>query len=153
MKDDHCIYVILAKIGSAYSFFVSTFYATGESLGSAYKEPSLDSFCDSLIQEKDKIVKLGLIGTSGTYNKALVAQHKDKSKNPNKKHPRHKNKKNKGPKPSQPTSTPNGDKGAKSKSKKTNQHCKFCGKYGHVEYKCFKRMESLEATMQKKNHY
>jgi hypothetical protein len=27
MKDDQCIYVILAKLGSAYFVFVSTFYA------------------------------------------------------------------------------------------------------------------------------
>jgi hypothetical protein len=49
LKEDQCIYVILSKLGSAYSVFVFTFYATREALGSAYKEPSLESFCDSLI--------------------------------------------------------------------------------------------------------
>jgi hypothetical protein len=46
---------------------------------------------------------------------------------------------------------PNGDKGEKYKNKKTKKHCKFCGKDGHVESKCFNKMESLEATMKKHN--
>jgi hypothetical protein len=36
LKEDRCIYVIIAKLGSAYSVFVSTFYAIRETLGSAY---------------------------------------------------------------------------------------------------------------------
>jgi hypothetical protein len=80
-----------------------------------------------LIIEQDNLVQLGLINTTSTSNKALVAQQKDKSKNPKKQHPHHNNKKNKGPKPSQPTSTPNGDKGEKSKSKKTNNIATFVG--------------------------
>jgi hypothetical protein len=84
LKEDRCIYVILSKLGSAYSIFVSTFYATREALGSAYKKPSLESFCDALIREQDKLVQLGLISTAGTSNKSLVVQQKDKSKNPKK---------------------------------------------------------------------
>jgi hypothetical protein len=41
--------------------FVSTFYATRQALGSAYQNPSLESFCDALIREKDKLVQLGVI--------------------------------------------------------------------------------------------
>jgi hypothetical protein len=33
MKDDQCIYVILANLGSAYFIFVSTFHSTREALG------------------------------------------------------------------------------------------------------------------------
>jgi hypothetical protein len=44
LKEDRCIYVILSKLGSAYSVFVSTFYATREALGSAYKNPLLSPF-------------------------------------------------------------------------------------------------------------
>jgi hypothetical protein len=61
------------------------------------------------------------------------------------------NKQNKGPKPSLPASTPDGNKGAKSKSKKTDRYCNFYGKDGHVEPKCFKKMEALEAMMKKHN--
>jgi hypothetical protein len=74
MKDDQCIYVILAKLGSAYSIFVSTFHSTREALGDSYTPPSLESFCDSLIREKDKLLHLGVINIAGTSNKALVAQ-------------------------------------------------------------------------------
>jgi hypothetical protein len=49
LKEHRYIYVILPNLCSAYSIFLSTFYATRESLGSTYKEPSLESFCDSLI--------------------------------------------------------------------------------------------------------
>jgi hypothetical protein len=79
LKDDRCIYVIIAKIGSAYFIFVSTFYATEEALGSVYKEPTLEYFFDYLIREKDKILQLGVINTIGTSNKELVTQHKNKS--------------------------------------------------------------------------
>jgi hypothetical protein len=36
-KEDRCIYDIISNLGGAYSIFLSTFYATRESLGSAYK--------------------------------------------------------------------------------------------------------------------
>jgi hypothetical protein len=37
IKDDRCIYVILFKLGTTYSMFVSTFYATKEALWDSYK--------------------------------------------------------------------------------------------------------------------
>jgi len=73
MKEHRCIYLILSKLGSAYSVFVSTFYAMKEALGEAYVEPTLESFCTSLIREEDKLLQLGVINTAGTSNKALVA--------------------------------------------------------------------------------
>jgi hypothetical protein len=113
MEEERCIYLILSNLGSAYSVFVSTFYAIREALGKDYEKPTLESFCVSLIREEDKLVQLGVINTAGTSNKALVAQQKDKPKNPKKQHPRHNNKKYKGPKPTQTTFSPNGDKGEK----------------------------------------
>jgi hypothetical protein len=61
MKDEQCIYVILVKLGSAHSIFVYTFYATKEALGGAYQALTLESFCDSLIRDQDKFLKLGVI--------------------------------------------------------------------------------------------
>jgi hypothetical protein len=122
-----------------------------ETLGTTYKKPSLENFCDALIREQDKLVQLGVISIAGTSNKALVFHQTDKPNNPKKKHPCHNNKKHKGPKPTQTTSTPNGDKGAKYKSKKTDIHCNFCDKYGHDESKCFKNMKALEEAMKKHN--
>jgi hypothetical protein len=51
--------------------------------------------------------------------------------------------------PSQLTPTPSGNKGTKSKGKTTEIHFNFCGKNGHMESKCFNKMEALEATMKK----
>jgi hypothetical protein len=110
LEEEHCIYIIIYKIGSAYYVFVSTFYDMREALGKYYQKPTLDSFCDALIRENDKILQFGVINTIGTSNKALVAQQKDKPKNPKMQHPRHNNKQHKGPKPTQTTSTPNGEK-------------------------------------------
>ena len=58
-EDKQCIYRILSKLGPAYSIFVSTFYSMKESLTAAiYQEPSLESFCDSLIREQDKLIHI-----------------------------------------------------------------------------------------------
>jgi hypothetical protein len=92
MKEEHCIYIILSKLGSGYSMFVSTFYATKEALGTTHKNPSLESFCDALIRDNDKLVQLGVVSSIGTSNKTLMAQQKDKPKNPKKQHPHHNNK-------------------------------------------------------------
>ena len=117
-----------------------------EDLGKYYQNLTLESFCASLIRDKDKLIQLGVINTTGTSNKALVSQQKDKPKYPKKKHPRYNNKKYKGPKLAQTTSAPNGNKGAKYKNKKTDRHCNFCDKDGHDESKCFKKMVALEAV-------
>jgi hypothetical protein len=69
LKDDRCIYVILSNIDSEYYVFVSTFDATRESLRGAYQTPTIESFCDSLIREKDKFLQLGMISTTGTLTK------------------------------------------------------------------------------------
>jgi hypothetical protein len=131
--------------------FVSTFYAMQKALGTAYKKPSLDNFCDALIREQDKHVQLGVISTIGTSNKSLFIHQKDKPKNPKKQYHRHNNKQYKGPNPTQIASTPNGDKGEKYKSNNTDKHCNFCDKDGHDESKFFKKMEASEAAMKKHN--
>jgi hypothetical protein len=114
-----------------------------EALGKAYKKHTLESFCVFLIRDEDKLVQLGVINVAGTSNKALVAQQKDKPKNPKKQHPHYNNKQHKGSKPTEKASAPNGDKGEKYKNKKTNRHCNFCDKDGHDESKCFKKMTTL----------
>ena len=99
-KTKLCIYNILSKLGLAYSIFVSTFYSMKESLTtSSYQEPSLESFCDSLIKEQDNLIHLGIINNADTSGKALLSQQKDKSRPP-KKQNFHNNKPNNGPKPS-----------------------------------------------------
>ena len=92
-----------------------------ESLNAAsYQEPTLESFCDSLIREKDKLIHLGIINNADTSRKSLLSQQKEKSKPPKKQNFRN-NKPNKGPKPSQSAPLKN-DKGSKPKGKKTKRH-------------------------------
>jgi hypothetical protein len=71
LEDDRFIYVILSKIGSSYCVFISIFYASRESLWRAHQNPTLESFCDSLIREKNSL-QFGVINTIGTYKKKLV---------------------------------------------------------------------------------
>jgi hypothetical protein len=73
MEEERCIYLVLYKLGIAYFMFVSTFYAMREALGKYYEKPTLESFFSSLIREEDKLIQLGVISTTGTFNKALVA--------------------------------------------------------------------------------
>ena len=121
-EDKQCIYHILSKLGPAYSVFVSTFYSMKESLTAAsYQEPSLKSFCVSLIREQDKLIHLGRINNAYTSGKALFFQQKEKSKLPKKQNFRNNKPNNKGPKPSQSAPLKN-DKGSKPKEKKTERH-------------------------------
>jgi hypothetical protein len=53
--------------------FVSTFYAMREDPWIAYQKPTLESFCDDLIREKDKLVQLGVINIAGTSKKSLIS--------------------------------------------------------------------------------
>jgi hypothetical protein len=50
MEEECCIYLIVSKLGSAYSVFVSTFYVMREALGKAYQKPTLESFFSSLFR-------------------------------------------------------------------------------------------------------
>ena len=104
-EDGSLIYSILAKLGTAYSVFVSTFHSTREALisqGTPYKSPYFDAFCDFLIREQDKFLQLGLINTGNSSKKTLAAQQQPYPKN-SKQHPKKNGRKpNKGLKQSQP---------------------------------------------------
>ena len=114
-----------SKLGPAYFVFVSTFYSMKESFNpTRYIEPSLESFCDSLIREQDKLIHLGIINNADTSGKALLSQQKEKSKPP-KKQFFCKNKTKKGPKPSQSSPSLKNDKGSNQKGKNTECHCNY----------------------------
>ena len=55
---------ILSKLGPKYSIFVSTFYATMDALGNAYKITSFDEFADHLKGEKEKLAHMGQLKSS-----------------------------------------------------------------------------------------
>ena len=86
-EDGSLIYCILAKLGPAYSVFVFAFHSTREAIissGTTYKNPSFDSFCDSLIREQEKILHLSLITPGNASKNALAAQQQSYQKNPKK---------------------------------------------------------------------
>ena len=99
MEDKQCIYHIISNLGPTYYVFVSTFYAMKQSLTAAsYQGLSIESFCDSLIREQDKLIHLGIINNEDTSGKTLLSKQKEKSKPPKKQNFRNNNP-NKGPKP------------------------------------------------------
>ena len=67
-KDEQLVLYVLRKLGSQYSIFVSTFHSGSASIPN-WKMPSLYDFDESLIQEQDKLVQMGVIQTS--KNQAL----------------------------------------------------------------------------------
>ena len=62
---------ILSKLGPDYSTFISTFYATNNSLIVAWKIPYLDNFVAELTREEDKLVKMGAFQNSKACSLAL----------------------------------------------------------------------------------
>ena len=74
MLNGTLILVFVVVLGPAYSIFSSTFYSMKESLiVTSYQEPSLESFCDSLIREQYKLIHLGIIYNADTTGKALLS--------------------------------------------------------------------------------
>ena len=59
-EDDQLILAILSKIGANYLVFVSTFRA-GKLTTPEWKMPALNAFIESLTNEHDKLVQMGII--------------------------------------------------------------------------------------------
>ena len=62
-EDDQLILAILSKLGPDYSFFVSTFHI-GKLTISKWKMSTLNAFIESLTNEHDKLVQMGIIRSS-----------------------------------------------------------------------------------------
>ena len=116
-----------------YSVFVLIFHSGRASIPN-WKMPSLDSFSESLIQEQEKLLQMGVIKTS-KYQSFLVtdstkAQAKGKSKG---KEPKAVDSK---PKENQKTSE--GARGFKKKKKFEKKMCPYCMRGFHPEDSCMK---------------
>ena len=68
-EDERHVISVHSKLGSEYFFFMSTFHSRRASIPN-WNIPSLDGFTDSLIQENDKLVQMGVFQTS--KNQALL---------------------------------------------------------------------------------
>ena len=78
-KDDQLILSILSRLGPNYSIFVSTFFATRSTIGSAWNMPSLDEFATSVTHDQDKIVQMGTLKAPNAHALATKVGRKTSS--------------------------------------------------------------------------
>ena len=69
----------LSKLGLEYSFFVSTLHSGRASIRN-WKMNSLDAFVESLIQEKDKLLQMGVLRTSKNLSLLLTNSNNAQSR-------------------------------------------------------------------------
>ena len=81
-EEEQLILSILSKLGPEYSVFVSSFHTSRLTMGTNWKMPLMDAFIESLIQEKDKIIKMGDLKHSKSH--ALVVHESSKTNAKNK---------------------------------------------------------------------
>ena len=81
------MFSILSKLGPEYYVIVSIFYSGRASIPN-WKMPSLNSFVESLIQEKEKLIQMGVIKTSKDQSLLVTDSNKaqDKGKSKGKEH-------------------------------------------------------------------
>ena len=73
---------ILSKWGPEYSIFVSSFHTSRLTMGTNWKIPLMDAFIESLIQEQDKLFKMGAL--KNPKSRALVVHESSKTNAKNK---------------------------------------------------------------------
>ena len=138
-KIHHCVkdivLSILINIGSEYSFFVSTFHFDIYSIPN-WNIPCLDAFVESLIQEKDKLVQMGVLQTSKnlallvTDSNNVQVRGKDKGK--------------------EDQQSSNGASGSKKNKKFEKTRCPRCMRGFHPENQCMKKtIEQLSTFLEK----
>ena len=124
---------ILNKLGSEYSIFVLIFDSERISI-SNWKIPSLDSFVEFLIQEKEKLVQMEVLQTS--KNQALLVT--DSTKAQDKGIPKGKEPKAYDLKLNENQKTSEGDLGSKKKKKFEKKMCSYCMRGFNPEDSCIK---------------
>jgi hypothetical protein len=70
--DEEFIFLILSKLKGPYHIFSSSFYSTMDALGSEFKVPSFEIFCEHLTREKSNYITQ-LDSLFGSNNKVLMA--------------------------------------------------------------------------------
>ena len=133
-KDEQNVLSILNKLGFDYSIFVSIFHSKRDSFPS-WKIPSLDSFVESLIQEQDKLIRMGVIQTS--KDQAILVT--DSTKVQSKGRPKGKEPKVADSKPKENQETSEGASGFKKKKKFEKKKCPYCMRGFHPKDSCTKK--------------
>ena len=78
-KDENIVLSALSNLGSEYSVFFFTFHSGRNSIPN-WKLPYLDSFVESLIQDQDNLVQMGVIQTSKNQALFMLDSKNAKSK-------------------------------------------------------------------------
>jgi hypothetical protein len=85
----------ILKLGLEYSIFVYTFHTSNLTMGDKWKMNNLYAFIESLIREKDKLIKMGVHKNSKSHeldvHEGRKINNKNKQKSKGKKEPKQKN--------------------------------------------------------------
>ena len=133
-KDEKLVLSVLSNIGFQYSIFVSIFHSGRDSIPN-WNMPSLDAFVESLIQEQDKLVQMGVIQTCKnqallmTYSNNVQARGKHKGKET----------KNTYSNPKENKRSSDGSSCSKKKKKFEKTKCPYCMRGFHPESQCMKK--------------
>ena len=152
-EDDQLILAILSKLGANYSVFVYIFHA-GKLTTPGWKMPSPNAFIDSLIEEHDKLVQMGIIRSS--HDQSLYASG-PKDRNGKEKQQKNPKTKFEAPKPKVENQQHEGPFGLKKDKNKGNHgkekvKCLYCGKGFHPEHAYMKKKLDESTSILDKNH-
>ena len=137
------MFYVLSKLGSKYLVFVSTFHYGMSSIPN-WKMPSLDAFVESLIQEQDKLVQMGVLRTS--KNQALFVGDSNNAQARGKLKWRENKDIDSNPKENRESF----DGALGSKKKKTK--CPYCMRGFHPESQCMKKTIDQPLTLLEQNN-
>ena len=125
----------MINLGSEYSVFVSTFHSERASIPN-WNMPSLDGFFESLIQDQDKLVQMGVLQTSKNQSLLMSDSNNDPKATDSK------------PKENQISSV-----GALFSIKEKTK-CPYCMRGFHPESQCMKNtLDQLKTLLEQKNIY
>ena len=129
------MFSVLRKIGLEYSVFVSTFHSGRVPSIPNWKMPSLYDFVESLIQEQDKLVQMGVIDTSKKLELLVTDSNNAQARG------KHKgmDTKNIDSKPKENHDSSNGASSSKKKKKFEKTRCTYYMRGFHPESQCMKK--------------
>ena len=110
--------------------------------------PSLNAFVESLIQEQDKLVQMGVIQTSKNQTLFVINSNNVQARG------KHKGKetKNTDSKPKENQESLDGASGSKKKKNFEKTRCPYCMRGFHPESQCMKKtIDQLSTLLKKKN--